>query len=232
MERVNSFSSADDALVEMLRSFRARVEASSQRINEASDRQLLGLWQGFNSFDEIYSGHAHFLGRMDRTTASRGKMSPHPKPLPVPGRTAGGGARVTWEEGLGPSRPEAGLRAPSTQRSSHGRGGVAAFVPRGQASRSPSAPSGLRSLGDKHIEVIGRQMMRWVKIEEVGESDFLVDEVVDFYRFMRENAKLEAASKAPADAKRILLGITKASLSTDSFISAASRFQPANGQPR
>ena len=87
---------------------------------------------------------------------------------------------------------------------------------------SPSAPSGLRSLGDKHIEVIGRQMMRWVKIEEVGDSDFLVDEVVDFYRFMRENAKLEAANKAAAVAKRILLGITKASLSTDSFISAAS----------
>ena len=77
-------------------------------------------------------------------------------------------------------------------------------------------------INDKHIEVIGRQMMRWVKIEEVGDSDFLVDEVVDFYRFMRENAKLEAASKAPAGAKRILLGITKASLSTDSFISAAS----------
>ena len=87
---------------------------------------------------------------------------------------------------------------------------------------SPSAPSGLRSLGDKHIEVIGRQMMRWVKIEEVGDSDFLVDEVVDFYRFMRENARLEREGKAPAAAKRILLGITKASLSTDSFISAAS----------
>ena len=75
-------------------------------------------------------------------------------------------------------------------------------------------------------------MMRWVKIEEVGDSDFLVDEVVDFYRFMRENAKLEAAGKAPAGAKRILLGITKASLSTDSFISAASRLQLADGLPR
>jgi DNA-directed RNA polymerase subunit beta' len=78
------------------------------------------------------------------------------------------------------------------------------------------------AINDKHIEVIGRQMMRWVKIEEVGDSDFLVDEVVDFYRFMRENAKLEKDGKAPAGAKRILLGITKASLSTDSFISAAS----------
>jgi len=78
---------------------------------------------------------------------------------------------------------------------------------------SPSACSGTRSLGDKHIEVIGRQMMRWVKIEEVGDSDFLVDEVVvDFYRFTCENAKLEGADKAPAGAKRILLGITKASL--------------------
>ena len=47
----------------------------------------------------------------------------------------------------------------------------------------------------------------------MGDSDFLVDEVVDFYRFMRENAKLEAAGKAPVGAKRILLGITKASLS-------------------
>jgi len=56
-------------------------------------------------------------------------------------------------------------------------------------------------------------MMRWVKIEEVGDSDFLVDEVVvDFYRFTCENAKLEGADKAPAGAKRILLGITKASL--------------------
>ena len=62
------------------------------------------------------------------------------------------------------------------------------------------------AINDKHIEVIGRQMMRWVKIEEVGDSDFLVDEVVDFYRFMRENAKLEAAGKAPEGAKRILLG--------------------------
>ena len=78
------------------------------------------------------------------------------------------------------------------------------------------------AINDKHIEVIGRQMMRWVKIEEVGDSAFLVDEVVDFYRFMRENVKLEKEGKAPAGAKRILLGITKASLSTDSFISAAS----------
>ena len=52
-------------------------------------------------------------------------------------------------------------------------------------------------------------------------SDFLVDEVVDFYRFMGENGKVEKDGKAPAGAKRILLGITKASLSTESFISAA-----------
>jgi len=91
MKRVNAFSPADDALVEMLGSFRARIKASSQGIDEASDRQLLGLWQGFNPLDEIYGGHGYFLRRMDRTTASRGRMGPHPKPLPVPGRTAGGG---------------------------------------------------------------------------------------------------------------------------------------------
>jgi hypothetical protein len=53
-----------------------------------------------------------------------------------------------------------------------------------------------------------------------------------FYRFMRENGKIEKDGKAPAGAKRILLGINKASLSTDSFISAASRLQPAGGLPR
>ena len=54
-----------------------------------------------------------------------------------------------------------------------------------------------------------------MKIGEVGDSDYLVDEVVDFYRFMRANAKLKVAGKAPAGAKRVLLGITRASLSTE-----------------
>ena len=78
------------------------------------------------------------------------------------------------------------------------------------------------NINDKHIEVIVRQMMRWVKIEEVGDSEFLIDEVVDRFRFMSENERLVAAGKKPASGHPLLLGITKASLSTDSFISAAS----------
>ena len=78
------------------------------------------------------------------------------------------------------------------------------------------------TINDKHIEVVVRQMMRWVKIEEVGESSFLVDEVVDRFRFVSENDKLAKNDKAAASGRPLLLGITKASLSTDSFISAAS----------
>jgi DNA-directed RNA polymerase subunit beta' len=64
--------------------------------------------------------------------------------------------------------------------------------------------------------------MRWVKIEEVGDTEFLIDEVVDRFRFMGANDALTAASKKPSSGRPLLLGITKASLSTDSFISAAS----------
>jgi DNA-directed RNA polymerase subunit beta' len=78
------------------------------------------------------------------------------------------------------------------------------------------------NINDKHIEVISRQMMRWVKVEEVGDSAFLIDEVVDRFRFMNENNRLSADGKKAATGHPLLLGITKASLSTDSFISAAS----------
>jgi len=78
------------------------------------------------------------------------------------------------------------------------------------------------NINDKHIEVIVRQMMRWVKIEEVGDSEFLIDEVVDKFRFMLDNERLTGLGKKPASGRPLLLGITKASLSTDSFISAAS----------
>jgi DNA-directed RNA polymerase subunit beta' len=78
------------------------------------------------------------------------------------------------------------------------------------------------NINDKHIEVIVRQMMRWVKIEEVGDSEFLIDEVVDKFRFINENERLTTSGKKPATGRPLLLGITKASLSTDSFISAAS----------
>jgi DNA-directed RNA polymerase subunit beta' len=78
------------------------------------------------------------------------------------------------------------------------------------------------NINDKHIEVIVRQMMRWVKIEEVGDTEFLIEEQVDRFRFMEENERVIASGGRPATGRPLLLGITKASLSTDSFISAAS----------
>src|ERR671933_702096 len=78
------------------------------------------------------------------------------------------------------------------------------------------------NINDKHIEVIVRQMLRWVKVTDVGDTDFLIDEQVDRFRFADENARVTEAGGQAAQADPLLLGITKASLSTDSFISAAS----------
>ncbi len=78
------------------------------------------------------------------------------------------------------------------------------------------------NINDKHIEVIVRQMMRWVKVEDVGDTEFLLDEQVDRFRFQEENERVEKEGGRPATGRPLLLGITKASLSTDSFISAAS----------
>jgi DNA-directed RNA polymerase subunit beta' len=78
------------------------------------------------------------------------------------------------------------------------------------------------NINDKHIETIVRQMMRWVKVEDVGDTQFLLDEQVDKFRFREENDRIIAEGNRPATGRPLLLGITKASLSTDSFISAAS----------
>ncbi len=78
------------------------------------------------------------------------------------------------------------------------------------------------TINDKHIEIIVRQMLRRVRVDEVGDTDFVVGELVDRFVFQEENDKMAAAGGRPATAKPMLLGITKASLSTDSFISAAS----------
>ena len=78
------------------------------------------------------------------------------------------------------------------------------------------------NINDKHIEVISRQMMRWVRIEDVGDTEFLIDEQTDKFRFLEENERVIQGGGRPATAQPLLLGITKASLSTDSFISAAS----------
>jgi DNA-directed RNA polymerase subunit beta' len=78
------------------------------------------------------------------------------------------------------------------------------------------------NINDKHIEVIVRQMMRWVKVEDVGDTSFILEEQVDKFRFREENERVIREGGRPATGRPLLLGITKASLSTDSFISAAS----------
>jgi len=78
------------------------------------------------------------------------------------------------------------------------------------------------SINDKHIEVIVRQMLRQVSVTDVGDSNFLLGEHVERWRFEEENQKLIESGGKPATAEPLLLGITKASLSTESFISAAS----------
>jgi len=78
------------------------------------------------------------------------------------------------------------------------------------------------NISDKHIEVIVRQMMRWVRVEDVGDTTFLLEEQVDKFRFREENERVIREGGKPATGRPLLLGITKASLATDSFISAAS----------
>ena len=76
-------------------------------------------------------------------------------------------------------------------------------------------------INDKHIEVIVRHMLQRVRITEVGDTNFLIDEQVERQIFEEENRRVEAAGGEPASGEPMLLGITKASLSTESFISAA-----------
>jgi DNA-directed RNA polymerase subunit beta' len=77
-------------------------------------------------------------------------------------------------------------------------------------------------INDKHIELIVRQMLKRVHVVEPGDTDFLLGENVEKWRFEEENDRVTKLGKRPADAEPLLLGITKASLSTESFISAAS----------
>ena len=77
-------------------------------------------------------------------------------------------------------------------------------------------------INDKHIEVIGRQMLKRVRVEDAGDTDLFAGSLVDMYEFEEKNKQAEEEGKRPAKGKRALLGITKASLATDSFLSAAS----------
>jgi len=78
------------------------------------------------------------------------------------------------------------------------------------------------NINDKHIEVIVRQMLRWVRVKDVGDTEFLLEDMVDRFRFQDENERVDSEDGKPASMEPLLLGITKASLSTESFISAAS----------
>ena len=77
-------------------------------------------------------------------------------------------------------------------------------------------------IADKHIEIIIRQMLRKVQIEDAGDTDLLPGETVDIFRFEQANMDVLEKGGRPAEAKRKLMGITKAALATDSFLSAAS----------
>ena len=77
-------------------------------------------------------------------------------------------------------------------------------------------------INDKHIEVIARQMLKKVRVEDNGDTDLFAGALVDMYDFAEKNEEAIKEGKRPATGKRVLLGITKASLATDSFLSAAS----------
>lgn len=77
-------------------------------------------------------------------------------------------------------------------------------------------------INDKHIEVIGRQMLKKVRVEDNGDTDMFAGSLVDIHEFEDKNEQAVAEGKRPATGKRMLLGITKASLATESFLSAAS----------
>ena len=77
-------------------------------------------------------------------------------------------------------------------------------------------------INDKHIEMIVRQMLKKIRVEDNGDTDFLPGTLVDVLEFDEMNEKLEEEGKRPAEGKQVMLGITKASLATNSFLSAAS----------
>ena len=77
-------------------------------------------------------------------------------------------------------------------------------------------------INDKHIEVIVRQMLRWVKILDVGDTEFMIDQQIEKWIFDEQNERVQSQGQRPATCEPLLLGITKASLATDSFLSASS----------
>ena len=83
------------------------------------------------------------------------------------------------------------------------------------------------AVNDKHIEIIVKQMFSRVMIKEPGDTEFVLGDIVEKSRFLEVNREIKAKGKSPAKAKQLLVGITRASLSTESFLSSAS-FQETN----
>lgn len=83
-------------------------------------------------------------------------------------------------------------------------------------------------ISDKHIEVLVRQMLKKIRIEDNGDTEFLPGTLVDVLDFEEVNEQLEKEGKTPAEGKQVMLGITKASLATDSFCQQ----HPSRKQPR
>jgi len=78
------------------------------------------------------------------------------------------------------------------------------------------------SIHDRHIEVVTRQMMRRVHVETTGDTDYIPAQIIDIFDFQAKNAKILAEGGEPATARPVLLGVTRSSLLTDSFLAAAS----------
>jgi len=77
-------------------------------------------------------------------------------------------------------------------------------------------------INDKHVEIIIRQMLKKVRIEQSGDADILAGEMIDLVTFAEKNQQIVEKGKRPGEAKPVLMGITKAALATESFLSAAS----------
>ena len=100
--------------------------------------------------------------------------------------------------------------------------GTIGHVDHGKTTLTAAITKVLSLIHIQHVEVIVRQMLKKIRIENNGDSDFLPGTMVDFLDYEEENERLAAEGKEPAEGKQVLLGISKASLATNSFLSAAS----------
>jgi DNA-directed RNA polymerase subunit beta' len=173
------------------------------------DPAVISEIDGVVKYGEISQGPAQDLRRERRWQDGEGILHPARRPHQRSGRRARAGRRALIDGPLNPHDILAVLGEKYTQ----------AYLV--NSIQEVYRLQGV-NINDKHIETIVRQMMRWVKVEDVGDTSFLLEEQVDKFRFREENDRIIREGGRPATGRPLLLGITKASLSTDSFISAAS----------